>query len=198
MAIKKPDQGAGQNIIVISAHYDADVYGAVIDNATGVAVLLETARAIANTSCKTEVRFVLFSGEEEGLTGSRCYVSRLADEEKKNILAAINLDYLGVKGNNDLIIATLDGSENRASSLFQTFIQSKELQVVKAPPSDYVSFARAGIPAVSLGQSPMPIKMEGKYTTEEDEIKKLIQVENSLLDEERLKAAFHLVMSALN
>jgi aminopeptidase YwaD len=198
IAVKKPAQDAGSNIVIISAHYDDTGYGAVLDNATGVALLLETARAIANAGCQTEVRFVLFSGEEGGLTGSRYYVSRLTEADKKNILADINLDYLGVKGSNDLIVATLDGRENQASSLFQTFLQSQELSIVEGPPSDYVSFARAGIPAVSLGQLPMPIKMDGEYTTADEETRKLIQVENLLLDKDRLKTAFHLVMHALN
>lgn len=87
-------------------YYDDTGYGAVLDNATGVALLLETARLIANTNCDAEISFVLFSGEE-----------------------------------NDLILATLDGNGNQASSLFETFLQGQELQIVKAPPSDYVSFA---------------------------------------------------------
>lgn len=195
IAVKKPDKEADQ-IIVISAHYDDTGYGAVLDNATGVAVLLEVARSIANSNGIAEVRFVLFGGEQNDLNGSRNYVSGLSEEE--NILADINLDYLGIKGTNDLILATLDGNENQASSLFKNFLESQELQIVQAPPSDYVSFARAGIPAVSLGQLPMPIKTEGEYTTMEDQTNKLIQAENSLLDEGRLKTAFNMVISALS
>ena len=198
LAVKKSDQDVSENIIVVSAHYDDTGYGAVLDNATGVALLLEAARAIANTNCDAEIRFVFFSGEENDLNGSRYYVSKLSEEEKKNIVADINLDYLGIKGANDLILATLDGNGNQASSLFETFLQGQELQIVKAPPSDYVSFARAGIPAVSLGQLPMPIKMENKYSSMDEMDKALILIENSLLDEDRLKAAFNMVISALS
>jgi len=196
IAIKKPDNNASQNIILISAHYDDTGYGAVIDNATGVALLLEAARLTANTNCHAEVRFVLFGGEQCGLNGSRYYVSKLSEEEKKNMLN-INLDYLGIKGTNNLILATIDGKENQASSLFKNFLQSNELQIVNSPASDYVSFARAGIPAVSLGQLPTPIKMEDKYSSLDEMDKALIEIENSLLDENRLKAALNMVIKAL-
>lgn len=198
IAVKKPYNDASKNIIVISAHYDDTGYGAVIDNATGVAMLLEVARLIANTNCNAEIRFVLFGGEQFGLNGSRYYVSKLSDEEKKNMLADINLDNLGIKGANNLILATLDGKENQASALFKTFLQNNELQIVTAPASDYVSFARAGIPAVSLGQLPMPIKMEDKYSSMDEMDKALIQIEKSLLDENRLKAAFNMIIKALS
>jgi len=95
---KKPYKNAGKNIIVISAHYDDTGYRAVLDNATGVAMFLEVARLIANTNCNAEVRFVLLGGAQNDLNGSRYYVSKLSGEEKKNMLADINLDYLGIKG----------------------------------------------------------------------------------------------------
>lgn len=196
LAVKKPKDNASKNIIVISAHYDDTGYGAVIDNATGVAILLEAARLIANTNCDTEVRFALFGGEENDLNGSRYYVSKLAEDEKENILADINLDYLGIKGSNNIILATIDGKANKASALFDTFLQSNELQIIKAPLSDYISFARGGIPAVSLGQLPVPIKLD-KYVSMEEMEKEGIEIENSLLDEERLKTAFNMVARAL-
>lgn len=194
IAIKKPYNHADKNVIVVSAHYDGT---GVIDNATGVAVLLEVAKSIANVNCNAEVRFVLLGGEEFGLKGSRYYVSNLSGEEKKNILANINLDNLGIKGPNNLILASIDGKENQASTLFKTFSQNNELQLVTAPVSDYVSFARAGIPAVSLGQLPTPIQMEGEYASMEEMDEALRQIEKSLLDENRLRAAFNMVIKAL-
>jgi len=198
ISIKKPNNDDSKKIIVISAHFDDNGSGAVLDNATGVAMLLEVARLIANTNCNAEVRFVLFGGEESGLSGSRYYVSKLSGEEKQNILADINLDYLGIRGTNNLILATIDGKENQASALFKTFLQSRELQVVKAPASDYVPFARAGIPSVSLGQLPMPIKMEGNYSSMDEMDKALILKENSLLDENKFMVAFNMVIKALS
>ncbi|WP_088187153.1 M28 family peptidase [Desulfosporosinus sp. FKA] len=198
IAIQKPNNDASKKIIVISAHYDDTGYGAVIDNATGVAMLLEVSRLIAKANCNAEVRFVLFGGEQSGLYGSRYYVSKLSEEEKENILADINLDYLGIKGTNNLILATIDGKENQASALFNSFLQSKQIQIVNAPASDYISFARAGIPAVSLGQLPMPIKMEDKYSSVDEMDKAVIKIENSMLDQNRLKAAFNMVIGALS
>lgn len=87
---------------------------------------------------------MLFGGEQNDLNGSR----KLSKEEKKNILATINL---GIKGANNLILATLDGNENQTSSLFHSFLQNKDLQVVKAPLSYYVSFAVFGYLPLTVG-----------------------------------------------
>jgi aminopeptidase YwaD len=93
IAVKKPSKASVDNIIVVSAHYDDTGYGAVIDNATGVAVLMEVARLTANLDLNTEIRFVLVSGEEFGLNGSRYYISKLSEQDKQHILANINLAY---------------------------------------------------------------------------------------------------------
>lgn len=48
------------------------------DNATGVATVLEAARALSGVSFPFDIRFVLFSGEELGLLGSAAYADSVA------------------------------------------------------------------------------------------------------------------------
>ena len=64
------------------------------DNASGVAVLLETARILKETSLERSVFFVVFTNEEHCREGSRSYAN-LAKASGLNIKAVINLDILG-------------------------------------------------------------------------------------------------------
>jgi hypothetical protein len=70
-------------VVLLGAHLDSWNPGTgAQDNGTGVASLLEAARAIEalHRAPRRTIRFVLFSGEEEGLLGSKAYVEQhLAD-----------------------------------------------------------------------------------------------------------------------
>src|SRR5207244_3944812 len=69
---EKPDE-----VVILGAHLDSwDLGTGATDNGTGSMVVLEAARALAklNLRPKRTIRFVLFSGEEEGLVGSEKYV----------------------------------------------------------------------------------------------------------------------------
>src|SRR5579859_3628764 len=69
---EKPDE-----VVILGAHLDSwDLGTGSTDNGTGSAAVLEAARALAKLNLKPRrtIRFVLFSGEEEGLVGSKRYV----------------------------------------------------------------------------------------------------------------------------
>jgi hypothetical protein len=80
--------------IIIGAHLDSWDFGTgAEDNGTGVASVLEVARAIA-ASRKTprrSIRFALWGGEEEGLLGSAAYVQAHINEIPKCV-AVLNND----------------------------------------------------------------------------------------------------------
>jgi Iap family predicted aminopeptidase len=80
--------------IIIGAHLDSWDYGTgAQDNATGCAMVLEAARAIASlgTPPRRSIRFALWGGEEQGLLGSAAYV-RAHARELKDCVAALNTD----------------------------------------------------------------------------------------------------------
>ncbi|MFB2882098.1 M20/M25/M40 family metallo-hydrolase [Floridanema aerugineum] len=81
--------------ILIGAHYDAvpNCPGAD-DNATGVAVLLELAKAFAAKPLKYPVRLVAFDMEEYGLLGSQEYAAKLKQENQR-LRLMISLEMLG-------------------------------------------------------------------------------------------------------
>ena len=81
---EKPDE-----FVVVGAHLDSwDLGTGATDNGTGSCVVLEVARVLgalakAGIKPKRTIRFVLFTGEEQGLHGSRQYVTRHKDEMPK-------------------------------------------------------------------------------------------------------------------
>ncbi len=81
-----------EEVVIVSAHLDSwDGPGSqgVVDNGTGSAVTMEAARLLkaANAKPKRTIRFILWTGEEQGLWGSRKYVENLSDAEKARISA---------------------------------------------------------------------------------------------------------------
>jgi len=84
---EKPDE-----VVIISAHMDSwDGPGSqgTIDNGTGTSVTIEAARILlaAGVKPKRTIRFALWSGEEQGLLGSRGYVDGLSEDELAKISA---------------------------------------------------------------------------------------------------------------
>jgi hypothetical protein len=88
---EKPDE-----IVVVGAHLDSwDLGNGSIDNGTGSCVVLEAARTIAalakaGSPPKRTIRFCLYTGEEQGLVGSRKYVERHKDELPKHSAAIVH------------------------------------------------------------------------------------------------------------
>jgi hypothetical protein len=95
--------------IVIGAHYDhlgrggsgslaansTEIHHGADDNASGVAAIIELARAFAKEKTnKRTLIFIAFSGEEEGVFGSKHYVNNPVFP-LDNTIAMINLDMVG-------------------------------------------------------------------------------------------------------
>lgn len=142
-------QGTSNEVIVLGAHYDSVSAGpGANDNASGVAVLLETARVLAPKSLKHTLVFVAFDAEELGLVGSRHYVTSLSDTERQRIVAMINFDMLG-GGSGPLM---LDG-EGRIGRLAleaaqELGINARSFKLPQGYGSDHQSFRSVGIDAV--------------------------------------------------
>jgi aminopeptidase YwaD len=86
--------GAGEEEIVLCAHYDSQAEGpCVYDNGSGLSSLLETARALRNLRPERRVVLVATSAEEIGVWGATAYVDAHRDELTRAV-AMINLDGL--------------------------------------------------------------------------------------------------------
>jgi Zn-dependent M28 family amino/carboxypeptidase len=78
---ERPDE-----VVILGAHLDSwDLGTGSTDNGTGSMAVLEAARTLAklNLKPKRTIRFVLFTGEEEGLVGSAKYADAHRDELEK-------------------------------------------------------------------------------------------------------------------
>lgn len=90
--------GRGDRTAVVGAHLDGVESGPGInDNGSGVAVALELALQLAEQDAQLArgVRFAFWSGEEDGLHGSRHYVEQLDDAGRRAIEVYLNLDMVG-------------------------------------------------------------------------------------------------------
>ena len=141
--------------VILGAHLDSwDLGTGVTDNGTGSMVVLDAARAIAQSGLKPRrtIRFVLFSGEEQGLLGSRAYAEAHA-ATADSIQAVLVLDNgtgaitgQALQGRKDLEglwkallapVARLDADSVRDASKMGT---------------DHLSFLPYGVPGFNFDQ----------------------------------------------
>ncbi len=154
--------------VVVSAHYDhlglgwpdvhrgdeGKIHHGADDNASGVAVMLELARVLAQGARpQRTIIFVAFTGEENGLRGSQYFVSHYKRFPIKNIIADLNLDTVGRLHDQKVLI--LNSSSAREwpfifmGAGYVTGVES-EMVTQQLDASDQVSFIKAGVPAVQI------------------------------------------------
>ena len=154
-----------QNVktLVISAHYDTiSNYIGAIDNASGVAAVLEIARMLQNYNLPFNVTYILFDAEERDLTGSRHFVINLSETEKANILGCINLDMVGEKDAGGFAFSTGSSSHNILSYIYNEIIDPNAKLSFMLGSSDHSSFAAGRIPSLSVLQSEPDFSVQRK------------------------------------
>ena len=92
-----PGTSRPSEIVIVCAHLDDMPSGAIApgadDNGSGSTGVLLAARILSGHSFERTVRFVLFTGEEQGLYGSQRYAELLAGQGT-NVVAVLNLDMI--------------------------------------------------------------------------------------------------------
>ena len=153
--------------VVLTAHLDHlgvgvpvdgdAIYNGAMDNASGIATLIETAAAAASrTGLKRSLAFVAVTAEEKGLLGSR-YFAENPSLPGGAIVANLNTDmFLPLFPLKSLIVAGLEESD-LADDLRKVAAETGIEVMVDPEPernaftrSDQYSFIRRGIPALSL------------------------------------------------
>ncbi|MCL2362616.1 MAG: M28 family metallopeptidase [Defluviitaleaceae bacterium] len=86
--------GRSDQVIVVGAHYDTVLYPGASDNASGTALLLESAQRMRYVDNYYTIVYIFFGAEEVGLFGAEYYVMNLTDEELNQILFMVNADVL--------------------------------------------------------------------------------------------------------
>jgi Zn-dependent M28 family amino/carboxypeptidase len=158
---ERPDEA-----IVYTAHWDHlgkdeslsgdQIYNGAIDNATGVAAIIEIAEAFAkqDPAPKRSVVFTAVTLEESGLLGAQYFVAHSPYAHDK-IAANINIDALGISGpTRNVTVIGLGQSELDDYITEAAKAQGRVISADEHPEkgyffrSDHVNFARAGIPAL--------------------------------------------------
>jgi hypothetical protein len=151
---EKPD-----SFIVFTAHYDhlgrmgrQTVFPGAHDNASGTSLVLYLANYFAQHPQKYSVAFMLFSGEEAGLVGSKHYV-KTPLFPLEQIRFVVNLDMTGDATNG---ITVVNGDEMKQEFKLLERLNLKNAYVPKVvvrgqtQNSDHYSFSAAGVPAVFI------------------------------------------------
>ncbi len=146
-----PDAG----VLFVGAHHDtqADSVGAD-DNASGVAAVLELARALIDVPRKRTIRLISFGAEEQLSVGSATYARQHREELTRSGRFMLNLDSYGsLLGWTELSCC---GPEDMGKYLNRCFVEQDEYVAIKnevVPYADHFPFAVCGIPAAWLGRS---------------------------------------------
>jgi Zn-dependent M28 family amino/carboxypeptidase len=152
--------------IVVSAHLDHvgvgtmpgdNIYNGAMDNASGIATLIETAKAAAaKKSFKRSILFLAVTAEEKGLLGSRYYANK-PTVDAAALVANLNTDmFLPLFPLKSLVVQGLEESD-LATDLRKT-ARPLGIEVYSDPEpernafvrSDQYSFIRTGVPSISL------------------------------------------------
>ncbi len=117
--------------IIVCGHYDTITGTGTNDNGSGVSVILEVARLLKNVTTEYSIKFINFTGEEQGLLGSAHYVSNVvnATNPKMNIRLVLNIDEVGgIKGQtNDTITCERDESNSPSANNASSNILTQQL-----------------------------------------------------------------------
>lgn len=113
--------------VIVCGHYDSITGTGTNDNGSGVVSILEMARLLKDVNTEYSIKFINFSGEEDGLKGSQHFVTSVVNSTspKMSIRLVFNLDEVGgVAGmTNNTITCERDtnnspSTNNAASSTF--------------------------------------------------------------------------------
>jgi hypothetical protein len=147
---EKPDE-----VVVVGAHLDSwDLGQGTVDNGTGTCVVLETARTLVKCPApKRTIRFILFTGEEQGLHGSKAYVDQHKDE-----LSRISACLVHDTGTGKVLTLGWLGDRDPLKKILEAELESlKELGVKDVcgrgfGGSDHASFSKVGVPGMAFNQ----------------------------------------------
>jgi Zn-dependent M28 family amino/carboxypeptidase len=132
------------------------IFNGAVDNATGVAAVIELARAFAKADPAPErsLLFMAVTAEESGLLGSRHYAEHPLVAPAKTV-AAINIDAMNVDGpTHDVVVVGFGQSELENYLREAAQAQNRRVEPEPTPErgsyfrSDHFNFASIGVPAL--------------------------------------------------
>jgi hypothetical protein len=150
--------GKDNYTVIISAHYDSvAISPGADDDGSGISCVLMAAKILSRYSFQHTIKFIAFSGEEEGLYGSTHY-ARNAYENGEIVIADLQLDGVGhaagKEGGNRIRISANDASTwitDVAEEMTEKYGEEIGLKIIRHrnfPGSDHQSFLNYGYEGV--------------------------------------------------
>lgn len=168
------ENNSENEFIIVSAHYDHlgigppinndRIYNGVLDNAIGVATMIEVARNLVTLKGKINrsIIFLATTGEEKGLLGSTYYTDHPIKPLYKTV-ANINIDGAPYIDDFNSIIGIGSSLSNLKEILIQV-AKKINMEVSTIPKefysteafnrSDQIAFSKAGIPSILILDAP--------------------------------------------
>ena len=176
--LKGTDPKLKDELVMLGGHLDSWHSGTgATDNAAGCAVMMEAMRILKTLGIKPRrtIRIALWSGEEEGLLGSRAYVkNHFADTadgkwvfkpEYDKFSSYFNID----NGTGKIRGIYLQGNDKVKDIFAQWFepfndLGAKTITISNTGGTDHQSFDRVGLPGFQFIQDPMEYETRTHHT----------------------------------
>jgi hypothetical protein len=159
--------GADSKFLIVSAHYDSirDTVAGADDDGSGVIAGLATAKALQGCQLDHGLRILAFDEEEDGLVGSKAYVSQLQSSGGiADLIGDVQLEMLGYHTKQDGGFLLVDCRSQEGDRPESKFLNDAVLNAIargRLPlephdsctgSSDHSPFWTAGAPAVVFSQ----------------------------------------------
>ena len=172
-----PGTDKRQEVVMLGAHLDSWHGGTgATDNAAGVAVVMEALRILKASGLRLRrtVRVALWSGEEQGLYGSRAYVkANLADRATMKTLPGHGRfsGYFNLDNGTGAIRGVFGQSNDAILPVFESWVAPlRSLGVTTVSPrntggTDHTAFDEVGLPGFQFIQDPVDYSSRTHHTT---------------------------------
>jgi hypothetical protein len=162
-----PGGGKKDEVVMLGAHFDSWHSGTgATDNGAGSAVMLEVVRILKALNLKMDrtVRIALWSGEEEGLLGSKAYVKEHFGDPKTMQVTAAQAKlsgYFNLDNGSGKIRGVYLQNNDAMRPLFEQWLQpfhdlgATTISIRNTGGTDHLSFDAVGLPGFQFIQDPL-------------------------------------------
>jgi Zn-dependent M28 family amino/carboxypeptidase len=165
-----------EQMVILGCHYDGhDISQGAVDPASGMVVVMEAARVLAQhgrDALKRTVRFIGYGTEEIGLIGSRRYVEA-HESELDNVRFVLNLDAAGGGSRKGLTLHHCSEAEDFFKQAAKEMAAEMPVGHKMHAYSDHYPFFVKGVPCASMGDPESPPKGRGFGHTAYDTLDKV-------------------------
>ncbi len=162
-----PGTDWADEVVMLGAHFDSWHAGTgATDNAAGSAVMMEAMRILKTIGLplRRTVRIALWTGEEQGLLGSRAYVTRYFGDRQTMVLEPAHArlsGYFNVDNGTGLIRGVYLQGNEAVAPVFQAWMEPfanlgmTTLSIRNTGGTDHLAFDAVGLPGFQFIQDPV-------------------------------------------